>query len=93
MKAKRLHWKELRSNLPINHLVFLNENSVNLGMIHGDGRAVGGKRVVDHASFTRPRATTLLSAIRANKVIAQAIQVEQLSQCFSSICRKLCFPN
>ena len=71
MKAKRLHWKELRSNLPIDHLVFLDESGVNLGMIRRYGRAVGGKRVVDHAPLTRPRATTLLSAIRVNKVIAQ----------------------
>ena len=49
----------------------LDESGVNLGMIRRYGRAVGGKRVVDHAPLTRPRATTLLSAIRVNKVIAQ----------------------
>lgn len=71
MKAKRIHWKELRPNLPIEHLVFLDESGVNLGMIRRYGRAVGGKRVVDHSPLTRPRGTTLLSAIRVNKVIAQ----------------------
>ena len=58
-------------NLLIDHLVFLDESGVNLGMIRRYGRAVGGKRVVDHAPLTRPKATTLLSAIRVNKVIAQ----------------------
>lgn len=71
MKVKRNDWKELRPNLPIEHLVFLDESSVNLGMIRWSGCAVGGKRVVDHSPLTRPRGTTLLSAIRVNKVIAQ----------------------
>ena len=71
VKAKRLHWKEHMPNLPIDHLVFLDESGINLRMIRRYGRAIGGKRVVDHAPLTRPRGTTLLSAIRVNKVIAQ----------------------
>lgn len=71
VKSKRIHWNELRPNLPIECLVFLDESGVNLGMIRRYGRAVGGKRVVDHSPLTRPRGTTLLSAIRVNKVIAQ----------------------
>ena len=71
VKAKRLHWKEHMPNLPIDHLVFLDESGINLRMIRRYGRAIGGKRVVDHAPLTRPRGTTLLSAIQVNKVIAQ----------------------
>ena len=40
-------------------------------MIRRYGRTVGVKQVVGHALITRPRATTLFSAMRVNKVIAQ----------------------
>ena len=32
VKAKRIQWKELGKNLPAEHLVFLDESRVNLGM-------------------------------------------------------------
>ena len=71
MKTKRIHWKELKPNLPIEPPVFLDESGVNLGLIRRCGRAIGGKRVIDHSPLTSPKGTTLLSAIRVNKVIAQ----------------------
>ena len=72
MKAKRIQWKELEKKLPAERLVFLDESGINLGMVRRYGRALGGKRVVDHSPLNKPKATTVLSAIRINGVFAQA---------------------
>ena len=72
MKAKRIQWKELEKRLPVDHLVFLDESGVNIGMMRRYGRGRGGKRVVDHSPLNKPKGTTVLSAIRTNGIFAQA---------------------
>lgn len=70
MKAKRIWWKELEKELLVDHLVFLDESGVNLGMIRRYGRALAGKRLVDHSPLNKPKATTVLAAIRTDGVFA-----------------------
>ena len=72
MKAKRIRWKELEKRLPADRLVFLDESGINLGMIRRYGRALCGKRVVDHSPLNKPKTTTVVAAIRTNGVFAQA---------------------
>lgn len=71
MKAKRIRWKELEKTLPVDKLVFLDESGINIGMVRCYGRAVGGKRVIDHSPISRPKGTTVISAIRTDGVFAQ----------------------
>lgn len=71
VKEKRRLWKEHETDLPIEDLIFLDESGVNLGMVRRYGRAIGGQRVVDHSPINKPQGTTLLSAIRADGVLAQ----------------------
>lgn len=72
MKAKRTHWKEQKKELPTENLVFLDESGINIGMERRYGRAIGGKRVVDHSPLNKPKGITVLSAIRSDGVFAQA---------------------
>lgn len=72
MRAKRIRWKGLEKELPVDRLVFLDESGVNLGMVRRYGRALGGKRLVDHCPLNKPKATTVLAAIRTDGVFAQA---------------------
>lgn len=71
MKSKRIWWKGLEKKLPVDHLVFLDESGINLGMIRRYGRALAGKRLVDHSPLNKPKATTVLAAIRTDGVFAQ----------------------
>ena len=50
--------------IPGEKLVFLDESGVNTNLIRRYGRSVGKTRVVDHAPFSTPKSTTVLSAIR-----------------------------
>ena len=50
--------------IPGEQLVFLDESGVNTNLIRRYGRSVGKTRVVDHAPFSTPKSTTVLSAIR-----------------------------
>ena len=50
--------------IPGEKLVFLDESGVNTNLIRRYGRSVGKTRVVDHAPFSTPKSTTILSAIR-----------------------------
>ena len=72
MKAKCIRWKELKKRLSADHLVFWDESGINLGMIRRYGRALCGKRVVDHSPLNKPKTTTVVAAIRTNGVFAQA---------------------
>ena len=72
MKAKRIRWKEFEKRLPADRLVFLDESGMNIGMVRRYGRGRGGKRVVDRSPLNKPKGTTVLSAIRANGIFAQA---------------------
>ena len=71
MKVKRTHWKELEKSLPVQHLVFLDESGINIGMVRRYGRAMGGRRVVDSSPLSKPKGTTVISAIRTDGVFAQ----------------------
>ena len=64
MQEKREEWKELIKEIPKEKLVFLDESGVNTNLVRRYGRSVGKTRVVDHAPFSTPQNTTVLSAIR-----------------------------
>lgn len=70
-KAKRIQWKGLEKRLPADHLVFLDESGVNIGMVRRYGRGRGGKGGVDRSPLNKPKGTTVLSAIRTNGIFAQ----------------------
>lgn len=53
-------------------LVFLDESSAQTNMTRRCGRALVGKRCNDHTAHGHWQSTTLLSAIRADRVIEQA---------------------
>ena len=71
MKAKCIRWKELKKRLSADHLVFWDESGINLGMIRRYGRALCGKRIVDHSPLNKSKTTTVVAAIRTNGVFAQ----------------------
>ena len=48
------------------HLVFLDESSVNTNLTRRYGRAPSSQRVVDHAPLNTPQTTAVLSSIRWN---------------------------
>ena len=50
--------------IPKAKLVFLDESGINTNLVRRYGRSVGKARVVDHAPFSTPKNTTVLSAIR-----------------------------
>ena len=50
--------------IPKGSLVFLDESGINTNLTRRYGRSVGKARVVDHAPFSTPKNTTVLSAIR-----------------------------
>lgn len=64
MQKRREEWKELVKEIPKEKLVFLDESGINTNLVRRYGRSVGKARVVDHAPFSTPRNTTVLSAIR-----------------------------
>ena len=64
MQEKRAEWKEVTEEIPKEKLIFLDGSGVNTNLVRRYGRTVGKTRVVDHASFSTPRNTTVLTAIR-----------------------------
>ena len=52
--------------MDVNHLVFIDESSVNTGMTRHYGRGLSGERVVDHTPDVRSERTTILSSVRAS---------------------------
>lgn len=52
------------NEIPRAKLVFLDESGINTNLVRRYGRSVGKARVVDHAPFSTPRNTTVLSAVR-----------------------------
>ena len=48
------------------HLVFLDESSVNIDLTRRYGRAIGKTRVHGHAPLSTPRAQTVLASVRLN---------------------------
>jgi transposase len=50
--------------MDVNHLVFIDESSVNTGMTRHYGRGLSGERVVDHTPDVRSERTTILSSVR-----------------------------
>jgi transposase len=63
---KREAWKEQQKTLDPNHLVFLDESSVNAGMTRLYGRARTNERVCDYVPDVRFERTSILSTIRLN---------------------------
>jgi len=59
--------------IPTEKLVFLDESGVNTNLVRRYGRSKGKTRVVDHAPFSTPKSTTVLSAIRMNGQFACTI--------------------
>ncbi len=56
----------MMKEIPTEKLVFLDESGVNTNVVRHYGRSKGKRRVVDHAPFSTPKSTTVLSAIRLN---------------------------
>ncbi len=56
----------MMKEIPREKLVFLDESGVNTNLVRRYGRSKGKTRVVDHAPFSTPKSTTVLSAIRLN---------------------------
>ena len=52
--------------MEIDHLVFLDESSIDTGMTRLYGRGASNERVADHTPDTRFERTSVLSSIRAN---------------------------
>jgi hypothetical protein len=55
-----------QSEMDINKLIFLDESSINTGMIRLYGRSSSDERVIDYMPDVRFERTSILSSIRAN---------------------------
>jgi transposase len=64
--AKRERWISSQVALLSDRLVFLDESSINTGMVRLYGRSVSGRRVIDYAPDARFERTTMLSSVRLN---------------------------
>ena len=64
--AKRQRWISTQVALLADKLVFLDESSINTGMVRLYGRSVSGKRVVDYVPDARFERSTILSSVRLN---------------------------
>lgn len=63
---KRTDWIEQQSTMNVASLVFLDESGVNINLTRRYGRAKGKERVRDSAPLNTPKATTILSSVRAD---------------------------
>ena len=64
--TKRQAWISTQAALLADRLVFLDESSINTGMVRLYGRAVSSSRVVDYVPDARFERTTMLSSVRLN---------------------------
>ena len=62
----RKEWNKTISVFEEDHIVYLDECGVNIGMTRIYGRSLGGTRCIDHAPINTPKNTTILSSIRLN---------------------------
>ena len=66
MRKERTDWRGSSLEKQADHLVFLDESSVNLDLTRRYGRAIGKTRVHGHAPLSTPRAQTVLGSVRLN---------------------------
>ncbi len=64
VQRRRKEWQEFQSTAQIEHLVFLDESSINTGMTRLYGRAASNERVIDATPDVRFHQTTILSSVR-----------------------------
>lgn len=69
VREKRRNWKKNMLEKDINHLVFLDENGVNINMTRHYARAWKNQRAVDKTPLNTPCNTTVLSSIRLNESV------------------------
>ena len=66
MRKERTDWRGSGLEKQADHLVFLDESSVNIDLTRRYGRAIGKTRVHGHAPLSTPRAQTVLGSVRLN---------------------------
>lgn len=66
MRKERTDWRGSGLEKQADHLVFLDESSVNIDLTRRYGRAIGKTRVHGHAPLSTPRAQTVLASMRLN---------------------------
>ena len=66
MRKERTDWRGSGLEKQADHLVFLDESSVNIDLTRRYGRAIGKTRVHGHAPLSTPRAQTVLGSMRLN---------------------------
>ena len=66
MRKERTDWRGSGLEKRADHLVFLDESSVNIDLTRRYGRAIGKTRVHGHAPLSTPRAQTVLGSVRLN---------------------------
>ena len=62
----RKEWNKTVSVFDEDHIVYLDESGVNIGMTRIYGRSLGGTRCIDHTPINTTKNTTILSSIRLN---------------------------
>ena len=62
----RKEWNKTISVFEEDHIVYLDDSGVNIGMTQIYGRSLGGTRCIDHAPLNTPKNTTILSSVRLN---------------------------
>ena len=66
MRKERTDWRGSGLEKRADHLVFLDESSVNIDLTRRYGRAIGKTRIRGHAPLSTPRAQTVLGSVRLN---------------------------
>ena len=66
VKVRRAIWHMMQSSMDAASLVFLDESGVNTNLTRRYGRAKGKERIKDSAPLNTPKATTILSSVRAD---------------------------
>ena len=66
VRKERRDWRGSGLEKQANHLVFLDESSVNIDLTRRYGRTIGKTRVHGHAPLSTPRAQTVLGSVRLN---------------------------
>ena len=83
MRKERTDWRGSGLEKQANHLVFLDESSVNIDLTRRYGRAIGKTRVHGHAPLSTPRAQTILGSVRLNgQTTHTSIQAVQRGSAF-----------
>ena len=70
---KREAWGGIIGEIPLEHLVFLDESGVNTNMSRRYARAFGGNRAVDAVPLNKGQSTTILSSVRLDGTTASTV--------------------